>query len=218
MLPTISGLLRAIFELGLPVAALSWLLFYRLYGRGVLARDADRKTIGESLKTIRKGEKESRQKSDSLVHGKWMKFGGGFYGVAAVWTLIYIEVSGIVGVILHPSVVLEAFRDGIGHFITQQISGQIETLVDAAIWFSWWPDRGHGMIVWIVVAYVGYIAGIKLARHEVAIASRVVALDSRAWWRSRIAFHATRTSTNKTNSDQLEEKQTDEIKSDAHRP
>ena len=45
----LSELLYAIVELGLPVAALSWLLFYRLYSRGVLARDADRKAIDERL-------------------------------------------------------------------------------------------------------------------------------------------------------------------------
>ncbi|MBS0302936.1 MAG: hypothetical protein JSR16_12330, partial [Proteobacteria bacterium] len=50
----LSELPRAILEIGLPVALLSWLLFYRLYSRGELARDADRKAIGASLKSIRK--------------------------------------------------------------------------------------------------------------------------------------------------------------------
>ena len=185
----LSELLHATFQIGLPVAALSWLLFYRLYSRGVLARDADRKAIGESLKTIRKGEKESKAKSDSLFHGKWMKFGGGFYGIAAVWTLIYIEVSGVVGAVVHPSVVLDVFHNGMGDFIAQQISGQIATLVDAAIWFTWWPGRGHHPIVWIGVAYVAYIAGLKLARHETNFGSRVAELDSRERLRSLVPFY-----------------------------
>lgn len=88
MSPMLSELPYAILELGLPVAALSWLLFYRLYSRGELARDADHKSIGAGLKSIRKTEKESRLTSDSMLHAKWMKFGGGFYGVAAAWTLI----------------------------------------------------------------------------------------------------------------------------------
>ncbi|MDR3385929.1 MAG: hypothetical protein P4L92_02655 [Rudaea sp.] len=177
------------------MAALSWLLFYRLYSRGVLARDADHKTIDASLKTIRKEEKESNEKPDSLVHGKWMKFGGGFYGVAAAWTLIYIEASGIVGVVLHPSVVLDTFNKGIGDFIAQKISGQVTTLIDAATWFSWWPDRGHGPVVWFVVAYVAYIAGLNLARYETGLGSRAVKLDSRAWWRSLVPFKKDRDET-----------------------
>lgn len=185
-------LLHAIFELGLPVAALTWLLFYRLYSRGELVRDADHKAIDASLKEIRKTEKESKETSDSLLHAKWMKFGGGFYGVAAAWTLIYIEASGIVGVILHPSVLRDMFRNGIVHLIVQQITGQVTTLIDAAIWFTWWPDKGHGPILWFVVAYVAYMAGLNLARYEIGFGSRVVELDSRARWRSLVPFRKSR--------------------------
>ena len=142
MPPMLSELLRATLELGLPMAALSWLLFYRLYSRGVLARDADHKTIDAGLKTIQNEEKESKETSDSLVRSKYMKFGLGFYGVAAAWTLIYNEASGIIGVILHPSSVPNMFHNGIGAFIEQKISSQATTLVDAATWFSWWPQRG----------------------------------------------------------------------------
>ncbi len=182
----------AILELGLPVTALSWLLFYRLYSRGELARDADHKAIDASLKQIRKVQKESKEISDSLLHTKWMKFGGGFYGVAAAWTLIYIEVSGIIGVILHPSVIKETFQKGLGDLIANQISGQITTLVDAATWFSWWPGKGHSPVAWFVVAYVAYIAGLNLARYETGFGSRVVELDSRARWRSLIPFRKVR--------------------------
>ncbi len=186
MSPMLSGFLRATLELGLPVAALSWLLFYRLYSRGVLARDADHKSIKATVKSIRKEEKESKEAPDSLVHSKWMKFGGGFYGVAAVWTLLYIEASGIVGAILHPSVVLDTFHKGSGDFIAQMISGQVTTLVDAVTWFLWWPGRGHSPVAWFVVAYGGYIVGLNLARYETGLGARVVELDSRAWWRSWI--------------------------------
>lgn len=188
MSPMLSELPRAILEIGLPVAALSWLLFYRLYSRGELARDADRKAIGASLKSMRKAQKESRSTSDSLIHTKWMKFGGGFYGVAAAWTLIYIEASGVIGVVLHPSTVPDMFSNGIGGFIAQQISGQVSTFVDAATWFNWWPGRGHNPIAWFGVAYAAYIAGLELARFETHIGSRVVELDSRERWASMVPF------------------------------
>lgn len=197
-------LVHAIFELGLPVAALSWLLFYRLYSRGDLARDADHKAIDASLKEIRKAQKQSKETSDSMLHAKWMKFGGGFYGVAAAWTLLYIEASGIVGVILHPSVLQEMFHKGIVHLVVQQITGQVATLVDAAVWFTWWPDRGHGPVAWFAVAYVGYIAGLNLARYETGFGSRVVELDSRERWRSLVPFRKDRAET-------IKEERTDRI-------
>jgi hypothetical protein len=191
----LSEFLRAAFELGVPVAALSWLLFYRLYTRGVLARDADHQTINASLKTIRNEEKESEETPDSLAHAKWMEFGGGFYGVAAAWTLIYIEASGIVEIILHPSVLLEMFHKGIGEFIAHKISDQVTSFVDAATWFSWWPGRGHGPVVWFVVAYGAYLVGLNLARYETGIGRRAIALDSRAWWRSLVPFPRQRAET-----------------------
>ncbi len=201
----LTELLHAVVELGLPVAALSWLLFYRLYSRGELARDADHKAIDASLKEIKKSQKDSEEKSDSLLHTKWMKFGGGFYGVAAAWTFIYIDVSGIVGVILHPSVIPEMFHNGIIQLIVQQMTSQITTLVDAAIWFTWWPARGHGPVVWFVVAYVGYMAGLNLARYETGFGRRVVELDSRERWLSMIPFRKRQAETNAvTGSDEAD--------------
>jgi len=95
-------------------------------------------------------------------------------GVAAAWTLIYIEASGVVGVILHPSIVKETIDKGIGHFITQQISSQITTFIDAAIWFSWWPDKGHGPLAWFAVAYAGYTVN---GRRKIF----ALAMDTRLW-------------------------------------
>jgi hypothetical protein len=181
-------LLRATFELGLPVLGLSWLLFYRLYSRGELARDADRKTIDANLKEIKKAEKESEEPSDSVLHGKWMKFGGGFYGVVATWTLLVIEVSGIVSVIAHPSSLEAMFHKGPVDFIVNQVTNQVSTFVQAAVWFNWWPERGHGPAVWFAIAYVAYVAGFKIARYEFGLGTQVVNLDSRARWRSMIAF------------------------------
>ena len=204
-IPFVSELLFAILELGLPVTALTWLLFYRLYSRGHLARDADHKAIDASLKEIRKAQKESKETSDSLLQTKFMKFGGGFYGVAAAWTLLYIEVSGIINVILHPSVIKDMFDKGLGGLIANQISGQVSTFVDAAIWFSWWPEKGHGPIVWFAVAYVAYIAGLNLARYETGFGKRVVELDSRARWRSLIPFRKERAEMSKDEGgDQLD--------------
>ena len=188
----LSELLRAGLELGLPVAALSWLLFYRLYTRGELARDAGHKAIHASLKEIKKAQKDSEESSDSLLHAKWMKFGGGFYGVAAAWTLLFIEASGIVEVIIHPSIVEQTFRNGPGAFIAKRIAGQVTTLVDASIWFVWWPAKGQGPLVWVAIAYVAYLAGLNLARYETGFGSHVVGLDSRTRWRGLNPFHKRR--------------------------
>jgi hypothetical protein len=95
----IVDILKAIIELGLPLALLSWLIFMRLFISGELDRQSDRKGIERGVKKIKasfKGEKKrtfaEKSKTD-LVFEKWMYFGSGFYGLAALWTLVVIEVS-----------------------------------------------------------------------------------------------------------------------------
>jgi hypothetical protein len=85
------------------------------------------------------------------------------------------------------------FHGGIVDFIVQKITGQVTNLVDAAIWFTWWPQKGHGPVVWFVVAYFAYLAGLNLARYETGFGSRVIDFDSRTWWRSRVPFAKGRT-------------------------
>lgn len=174
------NLLRAIIELGLPVAALSWLLFYRLYNRGELARDADHKTIRSSLKQIKTSSKNGDKQADHILHKKWMKFGGGFYGVAALWTLIVIEVSGVVSVIAHPSRNIESmFEGGVINFIVGWAFGQVTTFVQAITWFNWWAGKGQSIVFWFLAAMAGYFAGQELARHETALGQRLVDWDWR---------------------------------------
>jgi hypothetical protein len=175
-------LLRATVELGLPVAALSWLFFYRLYSRGELARDADHKAIRSGLKQIRAESKRSQTPADGILHTKWMKFGGGFYGAVALWTIIVLEAGGVVSMIAHPSSIEEMFRGGLVEFIVSLLTSQITTFVQAFTWFTWWSGRGHDPLVWIVVAYAGYIAGLNLARRETALGDRLAGLD----WRARL--------------------------------
>lgn len=193
----LSYFLRAVVELGLPVAALSWILFYRLYSRGELARDADHKTIRSDLKQIRQAHKKSKTSShsilnasvDTMLHAKWMKFGGGFYGVAALWTLIVMEAGGIASTIVHPSSLENMFRDGVIGFVVQLLVNQFTTFVQALLWFSWWPGPGKGLFGWAAVAYVGYLAGLNIARHETELGNRLLGLDWRAQVRSMFDGH-----------------------------
>ena len=176
------NLLRAVFELGLPVAALSWLLFYRLYHRGELARDADRRSIRTHLKQLRKASKNGDKAHEHHLHSKWMKFGGGFYGVAALWTLLVIETSGVVDVIVHPSSIEKMFEGGILKFLIDWAIGQGATFVQAITWFNWWSGDKQSSAVWFLVAMGGYVAGLELARYESAIGHRVSDFD----WREQV--------------------------------
>ena len=160
-----SELLIAILEVGLPVTALTLAVFYRLYSRGHLARDADHKTMKRDFRDNGKAEKESKETSDSVLHTKWMKFGGGFYGVAAAWTLIYIR-SERHHRCRSPSVGLEDEIDK-GLVNSSPVRSPVRSLIcRCGNIVLWWPGKGHGPVLWFVVAYVAYMAGLNLARYE----------------------------------------------------
>jgi hypothetical protein len=181
-----SDFLIAVVELGLPIAALSWLLFNRLYSRGDLARDADRKAIRAGLKQIKSETKKSQAPADSILHAKWMRFGGGFYGVAALWTLIVIETGGLAAFVAHPSSLEAMFKDGVIGFLVNLVVNQFTGFLQALLWFNWWSARGHNSVTWIAVAWFAYLGGLNLARRETALGSQLVGFDWRAQLRSRL--------------------------------
>jgi len=95
-------ILKAIIELGLPLALLSWLIFMRLFVSGELDRQSDRKSTKRGVKKIKALFKNEKKKSfaekskTDLVFEKWMYFGSGFYGLAALWTFLVIELSELI--------------------------------------------------------------------------------------------------------------------------
>lgn len=70
------------------MAMLSWFLFAQLYDSGDMDRDADRKAIKSKLKSVK-----TNKSSGECIHESWMKFGSGFYGLAALWTFVAIEAT-----------------------------------------------------------------------------------------------------------------------------
>ena len=137
----IVDLLKAIIELGLPLALLSWLIFMRLFISGELDRQSDRKGRERGVKKIKasfKGEKKrtfaEKYKTD-LVFEKWMYFGSGFYGLAALWTLLVIEVSELIGFVFNFPGLDALFGDGLIAFLFNFAMNQLSNLISAFVWF-----------------------------------------------------------------------------------
>ena len=155
----------ATLELGLPVALLTWALFLRLYETGQLERGLDKEALKTSMKALRKsgkGDKHSRR-VDHLLHQKWMKFGGGFYGIAALWTLIVIEVKDLWQFLANLDQAGNLLDEGLLSLLIGMLVNQITNFVQAFLWFGQWvPDDGD-LPVWILVAYLGYLVGLNLA-------------------------------------------------------
>ncbi|MDO8864036.1 hypothetical protein Q6D67_20320 [Haliea sp. E1-2-M8] len=156
--------------LAVPLALLAWLLFGRLYARGQLERGLDKKSFKASLKRIRS---ESKTNRGDFLHNRWMKFGGGFYGLAAFWTFACIEVTEVTGFILNFPGFAALFADGIPAFFISLAVNQVLNLASALAWVTWWPGQvfGASPALWLALAYGGYLCGLQLAQREVTLQS-----------------------------------------------
>ena len=166
MFSFIADIILAILKFGLPVAILSWYLIDRLYQAGSIDSGSDFKTVKQSLGEAKKNWKEADRKAANFFERKWMKFGGGFYGLSALTTLIIIELKDFSSFIFNFPGFGELFSGGLGSLIGDFIAGQIQNLVMAVIWFTYWNDDNATMFVYVPVAYAGYWVGITLAGDE----------------------------------------------------
>jgi len=155
--------LEAIIKLGIPMIILSWMIFTWLYGGGDLDRDADRKSINTQVKKMKKSFKKKKDGGTSnYMVEKWMWFGSGFYGLAGLWTFAVIEIADVLRIIFNPSTILESFDEGLVSAVVDLAVNQFSNLVTAFVWFSYWSD--DGVIVSLLVAYIGYWIGVEMAR------------------------------------------------------
>ena len=161
----ISVFLIALLKAGLPVGLAAYLLVWWALRNGRLGSAG---TLGEVEKEIKSQTKDKeRKKQADLVHRKWLTMGGGFYGVVAVLTLVWIELWEIIDFITG----FEGFGTLAGLFsINTLINLFIETLMNtlsALVWPLYWlgSTQGAGWI-WILAAYAGYWVGCNLALRQ----------------------------------------------------
>ena len=94
-----------------------------------------------------------------------MLFGGGFYGLAILWTLLVIEFSELVGFLFNFDL-QSLMADGFVAMLLNLAVAQLANIVSALLWFGYWPDAGEAVIPWVFIAYMGYLYGIHLARER----------------------------------------------------
>ena len=143
------------FQLGIPVTLLTWYLFSRLYDRGHLDDQEDSEAAFKALKAR---NKEEKLEDNNLVQQRWMKFGGGFYGLTALWTLVVIEISDFVQFVVGFPGFAALFSDGVISFIISFFVNQLMNLIAAFIWFTYWSE----VIVTVAVSYGGYLLGMNV--------------------------------------------------------
>ena len=114
---------------------------------------------------------KANKKELLFLHSKWVTFGGGFYGLLALLTFIYIELEQSIQFVLNATD-LQAYLDlfSFGAIVSMLVESLLN-MIKAALWFAYWPDVFDMVngFVWVITAYLGYRMGAKLAQHYALI-------------------------------------------------
>jgi hypothetical protein len=147
----------------LPMTVLTFGIAYYSYRKGVVSIHDDKEDwddLGESLGN-EWADDDDKKPTNNYLHSKWVSFGGGFYGLMALITFTVIEVREIVAFVAS----LDSFQALIDllsiNTLVDVLVNSIMNMVDAFIWFLYWPEQismSNGWI-WLFMAYAGYNLG-----------------------------------------------------------
>ncbi len=163
-------LLQAVALLGAPLVALSWFIFSWLFADGAIDRQDDHGAITARLKLLKKSNKGEAKETKSpkhIVYDKWMWFGSGFYGLAGLWTFLVVEVVQFFNFVFNFPGLNALFGDGLISFLIDFGLNQLGNIIQAFVWFTYWP--ADSILLWVMIAYLGYWAGVEMARRQVQL-------------------------------------------------
>jgi len=166
----VQELIHALIKAALPIGALSYAMVWWALRRGYLKETGGVEALRKEIKALakeksrNKKEKKPQAKTD-LVHDKWLRFGGGFYGLVALYTYGLVEfreirdfIAGFGGIFeflrqLNINVFINMFIDALMNFIT------------AIAWPMYWMSdiSAERVWLWFLVAYGAYWVGMRLA-------------------------------------------------------
>ncbi len=187
-------IIRALLLGALPVAIFTFLTLQWSIASGRLPKFTDKKDLNAQYKKLseqaKEAKKQAKQKSKEqseentepeekkpffdkskggdILHGKVMFFGGGFYGTMALFTYLIVEVFEVLsffGKIFDFTNWRFTFSI---EFIIDLIINSIMNIVQAFIWFDTLPDfvRVREGWIWLIAAYLGYLAGIRFTQEK----------------------------------------------------
>jgi len=161
----------AMLIVGVPIGAFTLAMVWWSLQRGHLKESLDIKALQREMKSLSKSKKKKNKEgnADAVQHPlqkKWMKFGGGFYGIVAFFTYIVVEVIEISTMIINFGGFFDFLRQLSFDVIINILINAVTNFITAMIWPLYWLKRidTDQTWIWFVVAYGGYWLGLKLAQ------------------------------------------------------
>ena len=100
--------------------------------RGLLEEMQGPARAGEAIAKAAKGERWT-----ALL----TRYGAGFYGIAALWTLVVVELLDFWAIVLDPGPFLELLSRGPNAWFGAFVRAQVEAITTAFTWFFYWGDE-----------------------------------------------------------------------------
>jgi len=157
---------RALAFLGLPLGIFTFFMAYYAYYKGYISHEHSVKSAFRTKKDPSNTFHKKNKHTLLFLHSKWVSFGGGFYGLVALLTFIYIELKQAFDFFINATG-LQYFIDFISiSSLVGMIVDSFVNMIKALLWFSYWPDvfSMGNQFIWGIIAYICYRAGAKLAQ------------------------------------------------------
>lgn len=158
--------------LGIPVALLTWYLFSRLYDLGHLNNEQKPQ---DAFKELKKRSKKEGLIDDNFLQKRWMKFGGGYYGLTALWTFVVIELSELTQFIGNFPGFDSLLADGVFTFVINVLVNQLMNVIAAFVWFTYWSEL---VLACLAVSYGGYLLGMHAAQRGFRFNRKTLKIES----------------------------------------
>ena len=157
--------IEAAIKLAIPVMMMSWWVHSWLVRNGLVDPKSSQKETEEAVKNIRKSDEQASSDTGDFWTRRWLKFGGGFYGLTALWTFVVIEIKDFFWLITHPQQAIELLSSGFVNVLVAFLQNQAMNFVQAFTWIVNWSGHGFSLI-WFFAAYGGFYVGMKLAKEK----------------------------------------------------
>jgi hypothetical protein len=176
----IAEIFRAALFAGLPVGVVSYLLFWWALRSEYLERTTNLKHFAKEVSRLSKMHSKNKKKNRNdkkgkeseaggvkmnPVHNKWIKFGGGFYGVVALMTFVIVETGEIASFFGQFSENVGKLSQLSADMVINLIIDSLMNFVTAIAWPMYWMNRieTESIWIWFLVAYGGYWLGARSA-------------------------------------------------------
>jgi hypothetical protein len=159
----------ALVLVGVPIALFTLAMVFWALQRGYFKETLDSKALGREIKALSRKNKKNKSEvpgKQHLVQKEWARFGGGFYGIVAFFTYLVIEVTEIATVIMNFGGFIDFLKNLNFNLVISMIIEGLINFITAMIWPLYWIKRidTDQTWIWFAIAYIGYLAGLKLAQ------------------------------------------------------